>query len=113
MEAIMSQFQGHESAHFQVDSVKRTLDALIAIANYLAHFPGRKNLIWVSSSFPISIGFDTERQPGDTRDQIHFTSDLEHAYKHSQCSAQQRQHGHLSRGCARAVCGGARHDELE
>jgi len=81
MEAIMNQFQGHESAHFQVDSAQRTLDALIAIAHYLAHFPGRKNLIWVSSSFPISLGFDTPRQPGDTRDQIHFTSDLENAYK--------------------------------
>jgi len=80
-EAIMNQFLGHESAYFQVDSVQRTLDALIAIANYLAHFPGRKNLIWVSSAFPISIGFDTPRAPGDTRDQIHFTSDLEHSYK--------------------------------
>ncbi len=81
MEALMNQFQEHESAHFQVDCVQRTLDALVAIANYLAHFPGRKNLIWVSSSFPISTGFDTARQPGDTRDQIHFSSDLEHAYK--------------------------------
>lgn len=81
MEAIMNQFQGHESAFFQVDRVQRTLDALIAIANYLGHFPGRKNLIWVSSGFPISIGFDTARQPGDTRDQIHFTSDLQRAYK--------------------------------
>lgn len=81
MEAIMNQFQAHQSAFFQVDRVQRTLDAFIAIANYLSHFPGRKNLIWVSSSFPISIGFDTPRQPGDTRDQIHFSSDLEHAYK--------------------------------
>jgi VWFA-related protein len=80
-EAIMMQFQEHESAYFQVDRVQRTLDALIAIANYLAHFPGRKNLIWVSSSFPISVGFDTPRSPGDTRDQIHFTADLERAYK--------------------------------
>jgi VWFA-related protein len=81
MEGIMNQFQQHESDFFGIDCVQRTLDALIAIANYLAHFPGRKNLIWVSSSFPISVGFDTPRQPGDTRDQIHFTADLEHAYK--------------------------------
>ncbi|MHB8653744.1 MAG: VWA domain-containing protein [Terriglobia bacterium] len=81
MEAIMNQFQAHTSAFFQVDSVQRTLDALIAIAKYLAHFPGRKNLIWVSSAFPISIGFDTPRAPGDTRDQIHFTSDLERTNK--------------------------------
>src|SRR5579859_2862281 len=81
MEAIMNQFQAHTSAFFQVDSVQRTLDALIAIAKYLAHFPGRKNLIWVSSAFPISIGFDTPRAPGDTRDQIHFTSDFERTNK--------------------------------
>lgn len=81
MEAVMSQFQGHESAYFQVDSVQRTLDALLAIAKYLGHFPGRKNLIWVSGGFPISIGFDAPRAPGDTRDQIHFTAALEQAYK--------------------------------
>jgi VWFA-related protein len=81
MQAVMNQFQEHTSAHFQVDSTQRTLESLIAIAKYLAHFPGRKNLIWVSSAFPISIGFDTPRAPGDTRDQIHFTSDLEHTYK--------------------------------
>ncbi len=81
MQAIMNQFQSHQSSFFQMDAVQRTLDALIGIANYLGHFPGRKNLIWVSSSFPISMGFDTPRQPGDTRDQVHFSSDLEHAYK--------------------------------
>ena len=81
MEQTMLQFQQHESGFFSNDRTQRTLDALIAIANYLAHFPGRKNLIWVTSSFPISIGFDTPRQPGDTRDQIHFGTDLEHSYK--------------------------------
>ncbi len=81
MEVTMMQFQSHESAFFGVDRVDRTLDALMAIANYLAQFPGRKNLIWVSGSFPISIGFDTPRQPGDTRDQIHFTPELQRAYK--------------------------------
>jgi VWFA-related protein len=81
MQAIMNQFQGHQSAFFGIDRVQRTLDALVAIANYLGQFPGRKNLIWVSSSFPVSVGFDTPRQPGDTRDQIHFAADFERAYK--------------------------------
>ncbi len=81
MEAIMSQFQGHQSAYFEVDRVQRTLDALMAIANYLGQFPGRKNLIWVSSSFPVSVGFVGNRQPGDTRDQIHFAADFDRAYK--------------------------------
>ncbi|HME00592.1 MAG TPA: VWA domain-containing protein [Terriglobia bacterium] len=81
MEAIMNQFQGHQSAFFGTDRVQRTLEALSAIANYLGQFPGRKNLIWVSSSFPVSVGFVGTRQPGDTRDQIHFAADFERAYK--------------------------------
>jgi VWFA-related protein len=81
MQSIMNQFQGHQSSFFQVDRMQRTLDALIAIANYLGQFPGRKNLIWVSSSFPVSIGFVGTRAPGDTRDQIHFAADFERAYK--------------------------------
>jgi VWFA-related protein len=81
MEALMNQFQGHQSAFFGIDRVQRTLDALIAISNYLGQFPGRKNLIWVSSSFPVSVGFVGTRQPGDTRDQIHFAADFERAYK--------------------------------
>src|SRR6267143_4159889 len=35
-----------------------TTRALVAIANHVAHIPGRKNLIWVSGSFPIRIEFD-------------------------------------------------------
>lgn len=81
MVQTMMQFQQHESAFFGVDRVQRTMDALTAIANYLAQFPGRKNLIWVSGSFPVSIGFDTPRQPGDTRDQVHFNPELERAFK--------------------------------
>jgi VWFA-related protein len=40
------------------DRVRRTVDALVAIANHLLGVPGRKNLVWVSGSFPISFGFD-------------------------------------------------------
>jgi VWFA-related protein len=38
--------------------VLRTLDALEAIADHLAHLPGRKNLLWVSGGFPFSFGQD-------------------------------------------------------
>ena len=81
MEQMMRQFEEHGSAFFMVDRVQRTTDALVGIANYLAHFPGRKNLIWVSASFPTSIGFFRPRRPGDTRDQVVFTQQLERAYK--------------------------------
>ena len=39
-----------------------TLDALTALARYLAAVPGRKNLIWFSGSFPIEMGQDATRR---------------------------------------------------
>jgi VWFA-related protein len=41
------------------DRVRLTSDAMTAIANHVADIPGRKNLIWVSGSFPFSIGFQS------------------------------------------------------
>ena len=41
------------------DRVRLTSDAMAAIANHVADIPGRKNLIWVSGSFPFSIGFES------------------------------------------------------
>jgi len=40
------------------DRVLTTVSALVAIANHLRTRPGRKNLIWVSSSFPIDLSYD-------------------------------------------------------
>ena len=37
--------------------IKTTLKALEAVANHVAGIPGRKNLVWVSSAFPLSMGF--------------------------------------------------------
>ena len=38
--------------------VEYTLDAFNQLAHYLAAFPGRKNLIWFSASFPIDVAPD-------------------------------------------------------
>lgn len=44
--------------------VRMTLDALQELAHYLGGIPGRKNLIWFSGSFPITIDpEDTARSP--------------------------------------------------
>jgi VWFA-related protein len=51
----MQRFEA-ERTSFQTDlRVKGTLAALNAIARALSGYPGRKNLIWVSEAFPITI----------------------------------------------------------
>jgi VWFA-related protein len=40
------------------DRVRSTVAALVAIANHLGTRKGRKSLVWVSSSFPINLGYD-------------------------------------------------------
>ena len=40
--------------------VSLTLDALQAIAQALSAYPGRKNLIWLSASFPLALNVDGE-----------------------------------------------------
>jgi len=46
------------SAKFDLRA-KETLGALAQIGQYLSGIPGRKNLIWVSESFPISVAPDS------------------------------------------------------
>ncbi|MGO9083856.1 MAG: VWA domain-containing protein [Candidatus Sulfotelmatobacter sp.] len=55
--------------------VQMTMDAIRAIARHLAGYPGRKRLIWVSSSFPFSIAPD----PGTNRfdDPLSYRSQAE------------------------------------
>lgn len=38
--------------------VQWTLDGLLALSRRLAGYPGRKNLIWISTTFPLGIGLD-------------------------------------------------------
>lgn len=43
--------------------VEYTLEALYSLARNLSGYPGRKNLIWVSTTFPIGFGPDVELGP--------------------------------------------------
>lgn len=53
--ANAKQFES-ESQSFQLQQrVHLTVDALNALARYLAAVPGRKNVIWFSGSFPVSV----------------------------------------------------------
>jgi VWFA-related protein len=51
----MQQFEAEQKAFATQLRVQYTLDAFQDLAHYLAAFPGRKNLIWFSGSFPINI----------------------------------------------------------
>jgi VWFA-related protein len=52
-----------ETFAFELDiRVQETLDALEGIARYVAGYPGRKNLLWISSSFPIMFLPDHDLQ---------------------------------------------------
>ena len=58
----IQQFEADEAA-FQMDlRVRFTLDAFQELARYLRGVPGRKNLIWFSGSFPISLDPDVTLQ---------------------------------------------------
>jgi VWFA-related protein len=57
--ANLRQFDAQQQS-FQLQlRVKYTLDAMNQLARYLSTIPGRKNLIWFSGSFPISVLPDT------------------------------------------------------
>ena len=47
----------YERAYFLNNRILQTLHVIEYIAQNLAPLPGRKNLIWVSSAFPLQVGF--------------------------------------------------------
>jgi VWFA-related protein len=51
----LRQFQAEEKASKTLDRVKITLFEMRQLAQYLAGFPGRKNVIWFSGSFPVAL----------------------------------------------------------
>src|SRR5258708_1326927 len=48
-----------ERSFYMTNRIEGTLRALEFIANHLSRLPGRKNLIWVSGGFPLTIGFES------------------------------------------------------
>lgn len=77
----MQQFEADQkTAAVQMRS-QYTLDAFNALAHYLANFPGRKNLIWFSGSFPLNILLDPSLKSGaigleNSKDEFQETSSL-------------------------------------
>jgi VWFA-related protein len=73
-------FGGRAISDFNtVDRVHATAAALEAIADHLAAVPGRKNLVWVSESFPINIGSLPRRGMATKSQNLTATKDTEAA----------------------------------
>jgi VWFA-related protein len=71
-----------EADFFTTNRIVNTLATLEAIAQHLSGIPGRKNLIWLSGGFPLTLGFDgmpEGRSP--TRDSRTFTRETEAAVR--------------------------------
>ena len=71
LDAILTESDG-VIADFNIENrVRNTTAAMEAIANHLARVPGRKNLIWISGSFPFAIGLDSpDNNPSDQISQV-------------------------------------------
>lgn len=74
----------------QLQTGDATMDALIAIANSAGTLPGRKNLLWISGSFPFSVGYedlsnlaqimnDPKREVNLSGEQQMYAEDIERA----------------------------------
>jgi VWFA-related protein len=55
MESRISAFSSQGAFHTSDGGIENTLNQLNALAKTLAGYPGRKNLIWLSESFPLSL----------------------------------------------------------
>jgi len=71
--AQLQQFEAEQQAYQRDIQVRITLDAMKQLARNVAGYPGRKNLVWLSAAFPLTIfpdetssnPFAVQRQYGD------------------------------------------------
>jgi len=65
------------------DRISNSISVFKALAEHMAGIPGRKNLVWVSSGFPLSIDFDDMPEVGSamTRDKRIFTPEMSEAIR--------------------------------
>jgi VWFA-related protein len=69
---------------FMANRINQSLAAFRAVAEHLAGLPGRKNLVWLSGGFPLSVGFDEMPAVGTplaARNPQLFTSEMEGAVR--------------------------------
>lgn len=76
--AFLNNAYQREANFFTESRVHQTIEALIAIANHVGTLPGRKNLIWVSATFPFTVGYDNLEARGFDNKEL-FADDIETA----------------------------------
>ena len=62
IESRASAFATRGDYHTSERGIETTLNQLNALAKILAGYPGRKNLIWLSESFPLTLYPETNNQ---------------------------------------------------
>jgi len=73
---------GMERDMYMVQRVTGTLAVIEFIANHLASLPGRKNLIWVSGGFPLTMGFNSIEEFNDpSREHRTFSEEITRTVK--------------------------------
>ena len=65
LSALLAQNTNEMNRHYTVDRARLTAQAMIAIGRHLGRVPGRKNLVWVSGSFPLQLGW-SQNQVSDS-----------------------------------------------
>jgi VWFA-related protein len=79
MDAIINDNNQRVSDMYMKGRVRLTAAALEAIARRLSGIAGRKNLVWVSSAFPMSIGYFQKRLAGTGPEHGTFDPEVEKA----------------------------------
>ena len=75
--ASMQAFE-RQSFSFEISMrMEKTLDALRSIARYLDGYPGRKNVLWISTSFPLTFRPDSESLGGPSSVLRIFQGDMQ------------------------------------
>lgn len=76
LDAAISRADQMLADYANVSRAQSTLEALQVIGQHVAHIPGRKNLVWVSSGFPFSINQD-EMNIDNPRDSRNFNEEAQ------------------------------------
>ena len=79
LDAFLDRSSEAIATFYQARRAQTTLEALQTIAHHLAGMPGRKNLIWLSGSFPTLVGLGADGSLG--QDFQNFSDEMQRAMR--------------------------------